>query len=104
MRALAHRIDTSSPSDVSGLEALFDAGAILPDEVIAVVGKTEGNGGRNDFSRELAVTAYADLLARRSNLTRAAVEARVVLSMSGGTEGVAAPHVVVFGRRGATHA
>ena len=37
-------------SDASGLAALIDEGVFTADEVIAVVGKTEGNGGVNDFT------------------------------------------------------
>jgi cyanuric acid amidohydrolase len=101
MQALVHRLETASPGDVSGLEALLERGALRADEVVAILGKTEGNGGRNDFTRELACQSYARLLARRLDTTPEQVEERVVLSMSGGTEGVATPHVVVFGRRGA---
>ena len=41
-------------SDASGLEGLVDDGVFAADEVIAVIGKTEGNGGVNDFTRILA--------------------------------------------------
>lgn len=99
MRALAYRLETRSPSDVSGLVELFATGALRPAEVVAILGKTEGNGGRNDFTRELAVTSFARAIAERSGESEAAVHERVVLSMSGGTEGVATPHVVVLGRR-----
>lgn len=99
MRALAFRLETRSPSDVSGLRELFARGALQPSEVVAILGKTEGNGGRNDFTRELATTSFARAIAERSGEAEAAVHERVVLSMSGGTEGVATPHVVVLGRR-----
>jgi hypothetical protein len=32
-------------SDASGLEELIDSGVIEADRVVAVIGKTEGNGG-----------------------------------------------------------
>ena len=91
MRALAHRIALASPSDVGGLDALFDSGVVRAEEIVAVVAKTEGNGGRNDFTRELAVRAFADAIARRLGVARGQVEERVVLSVSGGCEGVASP-------------
>ncbi|HEY4121138.1 MAG TPA: ring-opening amidohydrolase [Byssovorax sp.] len=92
----------ASPSDVRGLQALFDDGSIAPREVVAVLAKSEGNGGRNDFTRELAVRAFADAIGARTGEAREAVEARVVLSVSGGCEGVASPHAVVLGRREAS--
>ncbi len=101
MRTIAHRVATASPSDVSGLATLLDTGALRPEDVVAVLGKTEGNGGRNDFTRELAAGALERLLAERLGATPAEIRERVVLSLSGGCEGVASPHLVVFGRTGA---
>ena len=52
------------PGDVSGVEALFDAG-LPPGQVVAILGKTEGNGCVNDFTRAYAVQALQHMLARR---------------------------------------
>ena len=41
-------------SDASELAKLIDEGELAADRVVAVVGKTEGNGGVNDYSRILA--------------------------------------------------
>ena len=46
----AHKVLLGGVSDASGLESLILGGQINPDHVIAVVGKTEGNGGVNDLS------------------------------------------------------
>jgi cyanuric acid amidohydrolase len=62
------------------------------------LGKTEGNGGVNDFTREYAVAALCNALAPRLALTPRAVESRIAFVMSGGTEGVLSPHVTVFVR------
>lgn len=97
MRVIAQRLMTAGPGDVSGLRALLDQGWIRADEIVAVLGKTEGNGGRNDFTRELAVGSVLRLLAEHTGASVAALEQRVVLSFSGGTEGVASPHMVVLG-------
>jgi cyanuric acid amidohydrolase len=94
-----YRLPTVSPGDVSGLTALLDAGAVAPDDIICVLGKTEGNGCVNDFSRGFATHAYTALLAARLGMTRAEVEARVQFIMSGGTEGILTPHVTVFVKR-----
>jgi cyanuric acid amidohydrolase len=93
--AKVHRISASSPNDVSGLEAAIASGRIDPKGVIAVLGKTEGNGLVNDFSRGLATTALTVLFER--HLPRAEA-AQICLVMSGGTEGGMAPHWTVFER------
>ena len=92
------RIPTKGPGDVSGLMALIDSGEIAASEIVAVLGKTEGNGGVNDFTREYAVAAMRDALAPRLGLAPRAVEERIAFVMSGGTEGVLSPHVTVFTR------
>ena len=63
-----------------------------------MLGKTEGNGGVNDFSREYAVVALRAALAPHLKLEPAAVEDRIAFVMSGGTEGVLSPHLTVFAR------
>ena len=99
------RIPASSPSDTSGLAALMESGRLDPADIVAVMGKTEGNGCVNDFTREYATTALAHLLARRLGSTPQEIERRVAFVMSGGTEGVLSPHCTVFARRrGATAA
>jgi cyanuric acid amidohydrolase len=98
-RVEIHRLPTASPEDVSGLTALLDAGAVDPADIICVLGKTEGNGCVNDFSRGFATHAYTALLAARLGITRPEVEGRVQFIMSGGTEGILTPHVTVFVKR-----
>jgi cyanuric acid amidohydrolase len=93
------RIPTSGPGDVSGLTALIERGALEPAAILAVLGKTEGNGGVNDFTREYAVAALCNALAPHLMLAPREVESRVAFVMSGGTEGVLSPHVTVFARR-----
>ncbi len=48
--------------DASGLEACIRQGQFTADQVIAVIGKTEGNGGVNDFTRILADQAFRRVL------------------------------------------
>jgi cyanuric acid amidohydrolase len=92
------RIPTSGPGDVSGLMALIDSGALEPSSILAVLGKTEGNGGVNDFTREYAVAALCNALSSHLKLAPRAVESRIAFVMSGGTEGVLSPHMTVFAR------
>jgi cyanuric acid amidohydrolase len=91
-------IPTRGPSDVSGLIDLIDAGKIAPASILAILGKTEGNGGVNDFTREFAVAALSAALAPHLGLTPHQVEQKIAFVMSGGTEGVLSPHITVFTR------
>jgi cyanuric acid amidohydrolase len=100
MRIRAFNLETLGPDDVDGVRGLLDRGTIRAEDVIAVIGKTEGNGGRNDFTRALAMMALEQVLAPRLGISAAAVHERVVLSFSGGTEGVVTPHVIVLCREG----
>jgi cyanuric acid amidohydrolase len=97
------KVELKTVQDASGLEALIAAGRFGADEVIAVIGKTEGNGGVNDFTREYAVAALREALAPRLGLAPRAVEEKIAFVMSGGTEGVLSPHLTVFARKSASN-
>ncbi|MUN41748.1 cyanuric acid amidohydrolase [Actinomadura litoris] len=89
------KVPIESVTDASGLARLIDGGVLEADRVLAVVGKTEGNGGVNDHTRLLADRAFREVLTARG--TRSAEEvARVPLVWSGGTDGVLSPHATVF--------
>ncbi|WP_461357212.1 cyanuric acid amidohydrolase [Bradyrhizobium sp. USDA 4454] len=92
------RISTNGPGDVSGLLSLIQLGKIDPRSIVAILGKTEGNGGVNDFTREYAVSALSAALAPYVDLPPQHVEQRIAFVMSGGTEGVLSPHLTVFTR------
>jgi len=82
-------------SDASGLAGLIDAGIVDADRVVAVIGKTEGNGGVNDYTRIIADRAFREVLVARG--TRSPEEvAQVPIVWSGGTDGVLSPHATVF--------
>jgi cyanuric acid amidohydrolase len=94
--ANVHRISAASPDDVSGIESAIAAGRIDPNGIVAIFGKTEGNGLVNDFSRGFA---NQSLLAMLGKFLPDEAAGQVCLVMSGGTEGAMAPHWVVFDRR-----
>ena len=52
------KVEIKSVMDASGLEECIKRGQFTADEVIAVIGKTEGNGGVNDFTRILSDQAF----------------------------------------------
>ena len=98
MRVGVHKLPMNNPSDVSALERLIDAGEVKPAEIVALIGKTEGNGGANDFTRGFATLSYALALAKRLGQTPEDVLKRVAIVWSGGTEGVLSPHATLFTR------
>ena len=92
---MVHRVPMRHPGDVSGVAALIDSGALAPGGIVAILGKTEGNGCVNDFTRAYAVQALAVMLAGRLATTPEDVAARIAMVMSGGTEGGLSPHFLV---------
>ncbi|WP_158815739.1 ring-opening amidohydrolase [Methylocapsa sp. S129] len=104
MKIGLHKVAMAAPNDVSGLEALLDQGVVDPTTIVAVIGKTEGNGGANDFTRGFATISYELLLAPRLGVSPEEVGRRIAFVWSGGTEGALSPHATVFTRSEATRA
>ena len=77
-------------TDASGLEELIDKGVFRADDVVGVVGKTEGNGGVNDYTRLLADRAFREVLVAKGTRTWDEVR-QIPLAWSGGTDGVSSP-------------
>jgi cyanuric acid amidohydrolase len=101
-QAQVFRIPADGPDDVSGLVALTRAGALDPTHVVAVLGKTEGNGCVNDFTRAFASAALKAAIAELSGRDPEKVAREVLFVMSGGTEGGLSPHWLVFAAAPAT--
>jgi cyanuric acid amidohydrolase len=94
------KVELKSVQDASGMEALIKKGQFRADEVIAVIGKTEGNGGVNDFTRILADQAFRTVL-RKHGSSEQAVE-QIPMVWSGGCDGVITPHATIFARNAKT--
>lgn len=92
------RYGMESPDDVSGLAGALDRGELQASDIVAVMAKTEGNGGVNDFTRGFSTMSLAHLLGAHLDLTPEQVEDRIAFVMSGGTEGVLSPHYTIFSR------
>src|ERR1044072_1285893 len=86
------KVPIESVTDASGLARLIDDGVIEAHRVLAVIGKTEGNGGVNDYTRILADRAFREVLAAKGH----PAPETVPLVWSGGTDGVLSPHATVF--------
>jgi cyanuric acid amidohydrolase len=83
--------------DASGVETCIRNGQFKADDVIAVIGKTEGNGGVNDFTRILADQAFRAVLKKLGSRSEAEI-AKIPMVWSGGCDGVITPHATVFAR------
>jgi ring-opening amidohydrolase-like protein len=95
------KVELKTVQDASGLEQRIAARQFAADEVIAVIGKTEGNGGVNDFTRILADQAFRRVLLKHG--TRSELEvADVPMVWSGGCDGVITPHATIFASNGKT--
>src|SRR5258708_11386804 len=97
-RALVVRLAMAGPKDTAALAAAIAADEVDPATIVAIVGKTEGNGCVNDFTRGYATLALKLLLADSLKCSLAEIDKRVAIVMSGGTEGGLSPHLLVFCR------
>jgi len=95
-RCQVFRVPTAHPADITGVLNLIATAAVAAADIRAILGKTEGNGCVNDFTRAYAVTALQSSLAPLLRCTPAEVGHRIALVMSGGTEGGLSPHLLVF--------
>ena len=95
------KVEIKSVMDASGLEDHIRAGRVSADEVVAVIGKTEGNGGVNDFTRILSDQAFRNVLRKYGKRSEAEVKS-IPMVWSGGCDGVITPHATVFARNART--
>lgn len=89
------KVEIKSVTDASGMADLIEQGAFAADDVRAVIGKTEGNGGVNDYTRILADRAFRDVLVEHGSRSEDEV-GELPMVWSGGCDGVITPHAVVF--------
>ncbi|MEL6319495.1 MAG: ring-opening amidohydrolase [Cyanobacteria bacterium J06626_14] len=96
MKVDVFKIPQHSPDDLTGLDALIQNQTIKPEHIVAIMGKTEGNGCVNDFTRGFAVATLEHYLIPLIGADRTS---QIVFVMSGGTEGVLSPHLTIFTRQ-----
>lgn len=89
------KVALENVSDASGLEKLIGDGVIEADRVVAVIGKTEGNGGVNDYTRIIADRAFREVLHERGSRSMDEIR-QIPIVWSGGTDGVISPHATIF--------
>jgi cyanuric acid amidohydrolase len=88
------KVPIHSVADASELAKLIDDGVLHADRVIAIIGKTEGNGGVNDYTRIIADRAFREVLVEKGAPAEAVKQVPIV--WSGGTDGVISPHATIF--------
>src|ERR1700757_3005587 len=95
------KVELKTVQDASGLETCIKSGQFTADQVIGVIGKTEGNGGVNDFTRILADQAFRRVLQKHGKRSEQE-NAKNPMVWSGGCDGVITPHATVFARNDKT--
>ncbi len=93
MKVDVYKLPQNSPDDISALDDAIATGKISPHNIVAIMGKTEGNGCVNDFTRGFAVQSLQNYLGKIIGQAQAAA---IIYVMSGGTEGVLSPHLTIF--------
>lgn len=88
------KIPIHSVADASELTKLVREGVVEADRVVAIIGKTEGNGGVNDYTRIIADRAFREALVAEGAPEEQVRQIPIV--WSGGTDGVISPHATVF--------
>ena len=88
------KVPIHSVADASELARLIDDGVMEAGRVIAIIGKTEGNGGVNDYTRIIADRAFREVLVAKG--APADQVKQVPIVWSGGTDGVISPHATIF--------
>ncbi|HLR83977.1 MAG TPA: ring-opening amidohydrolase [Nocardioidaceae bacterium] len=89
------KVPIHSVADASELAKLIDDGVMEADRIIAIIGKTEGNGGVNDYTRIIADRAFREVIEEKGSRSTADVK-QIPIVWSGGTDGVISPHATVF--------
>jgi barbiturase len=95
------KVEIKSVQDASGLADCIARGQFSADQVIGVIGKTEGNGGVNDYTRILSDQAFRRVLLKLGKRTEAEI-GKVPMVWSGGCDGVITPHATIFARNSKT--
>ena len=88
------KVPIHSVADASELTRLIDDGVVAADRVVAIIGKTEGNGGVNDYTRIIADRAFREALVEKGADPERVKEVPIV--WSGGTDGIISPHATIF--------
>lgn len=87
-----YRLAMSGPDDVSELKKLMDAKEINPEEILAIIAQTEGDG----YARGYSALNFELLLSEAMGISREEVEKKIPMLMIGLTGGLMSPHYTVL--------
>lgn len=97
MAIVVRKVPMESVQDTAGIETAMAEEGFGVDDIVALVAKTEGNGGVNDLGRILVDRVLRDFLVAGGSGGREAAM-QVPIALSGGCPGVISPHINVFAR------
>lgn len=92
------RFPMRAPDDLECFEKSIDSGQIDPAGIVSLWCKTRGNGLRNDFTKPWTDLLLRTSLARRLGATEQTISENIPILVSGGSEGVVSPHLVVWSK------
>ncbi|MDB5537177.1 MAG: ring-opening amidohydrolase [Devosia sp.] len=92
----AFRVPLDNTTDIAGLDRLLNEGALRPDDVIAVTGKTEG-WQQGETSRLDADQAIRRFLLDRGSRPASTIDQVPMVFTTGGI-GILTPHIMVYTR------
>jgi cyanuric acid amidohydrolase len=87
-----------APDDLAGFAAILDGGTIDPAGIVGLWCKTRGNGLRNDFTKPWIDLLLRSMLAKRLGIDEQVVAEQVPILVSGGSEGLVSPHLVIWAK------
>lgn len=97
MSFIVIKVPMEHVQDTDSIVTAMETEGFGPNEIVAIVGKTEGNGGINDLGRILTDRVLRDFLVEQGSRDRKAA-LQVPIALSGGCDGVIAPHLNIFAK------
>ena len=86
-----HRFPLADPGDVQGLRQAIATGLVDPRKIVAVIGKTHGNGLVNDYTRGFLTQSLAFLISGATGETPDAIRREFPLSFPAASKACCLP-------------
>lgn len=84
-----------TPNDTSAVTRVLSDGTVRPDDVVAIIAKSEGSGLYNDYGRLFCETSLRNALAEARGVSPDVVADTVSLIVSGGSPGLISPNAAI---------
>lgn len=82
MQAKVHRLTAAGPADTAPRLTAIERKDIIVEHIIAILGKTEGNGCVNDFTRAYATQSFKHMLSAQLHISLLLADDHFVLQMA----------------------